>query len=228
MEGKNNGSHRAWGANPGKLDLPAADSRGNSSKYLRAGSNISGRRTADPQVAKKTLRVSLVCCVFCFWCFFYFDIFESVLYFCWLFLYSSIASMFHVATGILTIAYMMRLSGVLLGTFLLFSVHAWILQRSKINSSSSVSAKEPVIKQSWWLTMRHDVIVMASFHVRLCVVVVPETGWVAYAAWMRLGTLVCACFQLNLLHRACCALPILKKKHTRGLQDEVIFSHPEL
>lgn len=57
-----------WGANPGKLDLPAADSRGNSSEYLRAGSNIPRRRTADDYLItcnlQSTLRASLVCC-FC-------------------------------------------------------------------------------------------------------------------------------------------------------------------
>lgn len=48
---------------------------------------------------QSTLRVSFVCC-FCvcvfFWLFSIFDLFESILYFCWFFLYNSIASMFYV------------------------------------------------------------------------------------------------------------------------------------
>lgn len=190
-----------WGANPGKLDLPAADSRGNSSEHLRAGSNISRRRTADDylQFAINTQgKFGLLLLCVCFFVFFYFDLFESILYFCWFFLYNSIAWMFYVATGILTIAYMMRLSGVLLGTLLLIIVHASILQRSKTKSSSSVGAKEPVIKQSWcgesWC---HGFISCAS----LCC---PPRDW--YSGLGCLDALGHTCMHLfpalNLLHRA--------------------------
>ena len=184
-----------WGANPGKLDLPAADSRGNSSEYLRAGSNISRRRTADYlQFAINTQgRFGLLLlCVF-FLTFFYLICSNLFCIFVDSFCTTEKPQCF-MSGGILTIAYMMRLSGVLLGTLLLIIVHASILQRSKTKSSSSVGAKEPVIRRLWCDVMSHDV--MVSFHVRLCVVVLPETGIVAWAAWMRLDTLVCTCFQL--------------------------------
>lgn len=132
-----------WGANPGKLDLPAADSRGNSSEHLRAGSNISRRRTADDywQFAINTQGKFglLLLCVF-FWLFSILICSNLFCIFVDSFCTTEKPQCFK-SGGILTIAYMMRLSGVLLGTLLLIIVHASILQRSKTKSSSGRTSK---------------------------------------------------------------------------------------
>lgn len=149
---------------------------------------------------QSTLRASLVCC-FCV-CFFDFFLFWSVrIYFVFL-----------------LILFVQQKSLNVLSREAFWPSHTWwdslafcselccwslsmpqFCKDPRPKAAREEPAKEPVIKQSWCNVMSHDV--MVSFHVRLCVVL-PETGIVAWAAWMRLDTLVCTCFQLNLLHRA--------------------------
>ena len=112
-----------WGANPVELYLPATDGRGNSTEYLRAGPNIFGRRTGRMMIWG-TLRNSYTTSGLCG------HFFKRHCHIAGRRCHAKSCNvdaktLRHAASGILTIAFMMRLSGIALGTLLLMLVPRW-------------------------------------------------------------------------------------------------------